>query len=92
MNCNCTIRAYHRMEERYAGLNLECDTNEDRLRALMIIEEVKSNLKMYPDVFDNQKDDGTGGVYIEFEDDYDKESGIFFEEVIQKLGIKECEF
>lgn len=92
MTCKCPIKAYHRMEERYAGLNLECETDEDRLKVLKVVDEVKSTLKISPDIFDNQKEDGTGGVYIEFSDDYDKESGVFFEAVIEKLGIRECEF
>ncbi len=85
------IKAYHRQEERYCGLNLEFTNSSDKEEILKNINELKSELSLSPDVFDNNKPDGSGGVYIEFLDDYDKESGIFFEAIIKRLGIKECE-
>lgn len=85
------IKAYHRQEERYCGLNLEFTKPEDKDRIFKIIADLKSELNLNPDVFDNNKPDGSGGVYIEFLDDYDRESGDFFEEVIKRLDIKECE-
>lgn len=85
------IKAYHRQEERYAGLNLKFTNVEDRERILKLVGELKEELKVDPDVFDNQEENGHGGVYIEFLDDYDKESGEFFERLIKGLDIKECE-
>ena len=85
------IKAYHRQEERYCGLNLEFTVPSDKDKIVKNVAELKAELKLDPDVFENNKPDGTGGVYIEFLDDYDKESGIFFEALIKRLDIKECE-
>jgi hypothetical protein len=84
------IKAYYRQEERYIGLSLEfCDGDDCcRLDILKSIEELKEEMKMYPDVFENDK---KTSVYIEFGDDYDKESGEFFEALLKKLDIQKCE-
>ncbi len=89
-SCGC-IKAYHRQEERYAGLNLKFTKAEDRERILKLINELKQELDVSPDIFDNQEPNGSGGVYIEFLDDYDKDSSEFFERLIKGLDIKECE-
>ncbi|NWF67324.1 MAG: hypothetical protein HXX81_07660 [Campylobacterales bacterium] len=91
MAATCSIKAYHRQEERYVGLNLEYTQKEDRINILNAIEETKQKFDTQPIIWDNQKEDGSGGVYIEFNDDYDKESGPFYEDVLRKIGIDHCE-
>lgn len=86
------IKAYHRQEERYCGLMLKYENSEDKELILENIEKLKSKYKVNPDVFENAKQDGEAfALYIEFTDDYDRESAEFFEDLIKSLGIKECE-
>jgi hypothetical protein len=87
-----SIKGYYRQEERYIGLNLSFEEASEKEKILKAIEDTKKEVDVDPSVFDSNKDDGTGGVYIEFNDDYDKESGDFLEGVLAKLGIKcECD-
>jgi hypothetical protein len=85
------IKAYHEMEERYSRLVLNYYSNEQRKKicdsVAYIIE--KSGIAPSLTVTPNKS---LGGEYsIEFHDDYDKKSGVFFEELIKKLDISKCE-
>jgi hypothetical protein len=87
---NSEIKAYYRQEERYIGLSLEfCKDNDScRIDILNKIEELKKELKMTPDVFENNQ---RNSVYVEFGDDYDKDAGEFLEALLKKLDIEKCE-
>jgi hypothetical protein len=80
------ITAFHRQEERYSGLSLEFTQTEEKIDILSAVEETKSDTSLNPTIFDNNK-----GVYIEFDDDYDKMAGDFYTKVLDKLNIKKCE-
>jgi hypothetical protein len=87
---NSEVKAYYRQEERYIGLSLEFCADNDQCRTDILnkINDLKKDLKMSPDVFENDK---KTSVYIEFGDDYDKDAGIFFEKLLEKLDIEKCE-
>ena len=87
------IKAYHRMEERYEGLQLVFGTDEAaKEKILQAIETAKSDCGIEPAIFENC--DTTHpekcAIYIEFNDDYRREAGAFFEEVLQCLCITKC--
>ncbi len=92
---NCSkIKAHVRMEERYAGLALVCGCEKElQEEILQVIEEVKKEMDLHPTVFDNpdKQNPEKEGFYIEFDDDYDREAGQFFEKVLKKLKIDKCE-
>jgi len=92
---NCSkIKARVRMEERYAGMSLVCGCDEEMKKEILdAIEEVKKEMGLNPTVFDNPNKEfpEKEGFYIEFEDDYDREAGLFFEKLLQKLKIDKCE-
>ncbi len=86
------IEAYHEMEERYAMLEIKYFSKE---QSKEINETLVSCIKEYevsPDIMiehDNEKSN-EGTYIIEFHDDYDKESGDFFECIIKSLNIGRC--
>ena len=87
------IKAYYRREERYEGLQIVFykDT-DDREKVQRVIDESIKNRTTTPKVFENcYKDEPNKcAFYIEFEDDYDKEAGNVFEEILARLGISKC--
>jgi len=88
------IKAYFRREERYEGLQLVFkDCLDKRESVLEAIEEAKRVTGANPDIFENSESSSSEpyAYYIEFNDDYDKDGGDFFEIVLKKLNIEKCE-
>jgi len=88
------IKAYFRREERYEGLQLvfkDCPHMKDAV--LEAIEDAKKITGSNPDIVENSESTESEpyAYYIEFNDDYDKDGGEFFEIVLKKLGIDRCE-
>jgi len=82
------IRAYHRREERYQGLQLDFDGSSDqKSRILHTIETVSLRHGLSP-TLDHFSD---ASIYIEFHDDYDRNGGAFFTELLDRLGVAGCE-
>ncbi len=86
------IEAYHEMEERYAMLEIKFFDKEQSSRINSVVINAIKEFEVSPDIMiehdDNNKDKG---IYIiEFHDDYDKESGDFFEKIIKDLDIGHC--
>ncbi len=90
---NAKIKAYFRMEERYEGLQLVYGLNvEEEANILKAIELAKKDTELNPDVFENKDANHPekAAIYIEFHDDYDREGGEFFEEVLKYLHVEKC--
>ena len=88
------IKAYFRREERYEGFQLVFKEHPElKDEILEAIEEAKKETGVDPVVFENRstKESDPDAFYIEFNDDYDKDGGDFFEIVLKKLGIDRCE-
>ena len=85
------IKAYHEMEERYARLVIEYFTLEQKESIFHATNELIKELKVYPSQTMQPKGEFEGEFTLEFNDDYDKVSGDFFEKIIQKLNISKCE-
>ncbi len=85
------IKAYHEMEERYSRLVLAYSSTEQRNRICDTVGKVMELFQLEPAVTITPKKDLGGEYAIEFHDDYDKQSGKFFEEVIKRLDIDYCE-
>ncbi len=87
------IEAHIRMEERYEGLQLRFGDNvELKKEALEAVDYAKQQTGMSPLVFDNidKSNPQKEAIYIEFNDDSQRDAGAFFEIVLHRLGIK-CE-
>lgn len=92
---NCSkIKARVRMEERYAGMSLRCGCDKQiQDQVLQAIDEVKKETGLDPVIYDNPNKDTpeNEGFYIEFESDYDRNAGKFFDCLLKKLKIDKCE-
>ncbi len=85
------IKAYHEMEERYARMELEYYTLEQKELIFNTTNELIKKYKIYPTKIITPRGDFQGEFSLEFHDDYFKESKDFFNELLQKLNIKRCE-
>ena len=88
------IEAYFRREERYEGLQLVFKEHPElKDEILQAIDETIKETGAAPAVFENSEKVGSTpyAFYIEFNDDYDKDGGNFFEILLKKLGIDKCE-
>ncbi len=92
---NCKdIKANIRFEERYTGLLLDYSNHKElKDEILKKIEEVKKETELNPEIIENcdPADPEKCALYLEFQDDYDREGGKFFDLLLERLGIKECE-
>ena len=87
------IVANVRMEERYAGMSLVFQGTEAlREEIENAMDKVIKHTKMDPHVFDNSKDhhEAKQALYIEFNDDVQRDSGEFFELLLRELRIDKC--
>jgi len=86
-----TIKAIHMQEERYSKLELIYSNIEEKEKIYNAIKEVSCRQECQVEISDNDEGENRGFVCIEFHDDYDKESGPFFDALISKLGIDHCQ-
>ncbi len=86
------IEAYHEMEERYAMLEIRFFDKNQSLQINNAVVNAIKEFEVSPDiVVEHNSDNQDEGIYIiEFHDDYDKESGEFFEKIIKDLKIGQC--
>ena len=88
----CCYKAYHESEERYAKVEIVFQTIADRKKLCDTISSLILETKVSPETTISQDKGKESGEYcIEFHDDYDKESGDFFEELLTRLDIGACE-
>ena len=85
------IKAYHEMEERYSRLVLEYGSTVQRKLICDTVGVVIEEFGIAPSITVTPKKNLAGEYSVEFHDDYDKESGKFFEALIKKLDIGHCE-
>jgi len=87
------INALVNMEEKYESLTLSFDKDNNTISMIInIIEETIAMFKMTPAIFQKEECtlDNKESIYIEFTDQEQRDSGIFFNEILAKLNIKKC--
>ncbi len=91
-NTKACIEAYHEMEERYAMLEIKFFNKEQSSQINSAIVNAIKEFEVSPDIMvEHDNNNKNEGIYIiEFHDDYDKESGEFFEKIIKDLNIGRC--
>lgn len=88
MTAPSAIKAYHQREERYQGLELEYDGSAASKQMILdAVETVSQKQGIAPML--NQFSDAS--IYLEFHDEYDREGGTYFTELLCLLGIGQCE-
>jgi len=92
VNITTSIKAYHQCEERYQGLKLEY-VGKPELRGDVIkaYKSVSSTTGLTPVIYENRTVTESESMYIEFHDDLNREGGLFFTNMLDELGINECE-
>ena len=94
MNRCDEIKANVRMEECYAGMSLVfAYTPALRTEIETAIKKIKKDTGMAPQCFDNSKDntEARQAIYVEFNDDVQRDSGAFFTLLLKELKIDKCE-
>jgi len=85
------IKAHHEMEERYARMELEYFNLEQKEKIFNTTNELIKKYNIYPTKIITPKGEFQGEFCLEFHDDYFRESQEFFNELLEKLEIKNCE-
>ncbi len=86
----CDIDAEYRGEERYSKLSLAYANSNEEKKTDDAIEDVTSKYDMKPQIYISNISDGRRVAIIEYHDDYDRDAGKVFEQIMKKLDIKEC--
>ena len=84
-------KAHVSMEERYAKLEIDYNSVEEKKRICNLVNDLIVKYKISPQITVEPKTVEAGEYVIEFHDDYDKKAGPFFEDLIKTLNIKECD-
>jgi len=87
------IKANVKMEERYAGISLTFGNSPElRVEIEEAITKITKKTKMIPQIFDNSrnKTETMQALYVEFNDDVQRDSGAFFELLLKELKIDKC--
>ena len=79
------------MEERYSRLVIEYFTLKQKEDIFNATNALIKKFKVYPGQTIQPKGEFHGEFSLEFNDDYDKVAGDFFEAIIKKLDINKCE-
>jgi len=84
------IRMYCESEGRCHGIVLVFFNEKQKERILSKADELSHRHRVAPDI-SIRKMNNYGEVFIEFYDDYHKEGGCFFEDLVEALGAKLCD-
>ena len=84
----CTIDAEYKGEERYSKLSIAYTTDEDQKTVDNAIETATKKTDLVPQFYTSDLSGGRKVIVIEYHDDYDREAGRVFEEILKILDIK----
>ncbi|EJF06758.1 hypothetical protein ThvES_00011540 [Thiovulum sp. ES] len=84
------IEAIHHSEERYSSLTLVAFT-EDQKSQIQEVLNTRQDLNRENIQISESKVDEMLETTIEYHDDYDKESGIVFDQIMKKLKVEVCD-
>ncbi|MEA1919616.1 MAG: hypothetical protein U9N52_07240 [Campylobacterota bacterium] len=87
----CNIDAVYHGEERYSKLSLAFRSEEERQDIETAISESTKGFSLEPQIYTSDVSNGKKVIVIEFHDDYDREAGVIFDNMLKKLGIESCE-
>jgi hypothetical protein len=87
----CSIDAVYHGEERYAKLSLAFTTEEERQDIENAITVHTKGYSIQPQVYTSDLSHGRKVIVIEFHDDYDRDAGVIFDNLLKSLGIEKCE-
>ncbi|MDH5465558.1 MAG: hypothetical protein OEW60_07975 [Thiovulaceae bacterium] len=84
----CTIDAEYKGEERYSKLNIAYETEADKKLIDEALAEVTPKFDVQPHLYLTDASNGRKLLVVEYHDDYDRDAGKAFEEILKILNIK----
>jgi len=84
------IDAEFRSEERFVRLSIAYMGNEEKELVINTAEKIIANHTMQPEIHTSSITNGREVFVIEYHDDYSREAGSIFNEIMKALDIKEC--
>ncbi len=84
----CTIDAEYKGEERYSKLSIAYTTPEDKTRIDEAVNAITPKYDLKPQFYTSNISNGRQVLVIEYHDDYDRQAGAIFEELLATLDIK----
>jgi len=89
MSVQC-IDAEYKGEERYTKISLAYSTPEQYQEINDALENVNKAHTLEQNIYESDISNGRKVIVIEYHDDYDRQAGAIFEELMQTLKIDHC--
>ena len=77
-------------EERYTKIVIAYDTDEQRREIDDALAKIHEDNKLERNFYETVNPQGRKLIVIEYHDDYDREAGAVFEELMKLLHIEQC--
>lgn len=87
---DCSIIAEYKGEERYSKLSLAYASEDERQSIEAAIKACSSSCSIEPLIYSSEVTEGRKVIVIEYHDDYDREAGDVFENIMKELNITCC--
>lgn len=84
----CTIDAEYKGEERYSKLSICYLTQDDKNKVEAAVQSATAKSDLTPQMYTSDVSNGKKVLVIEYHDDYDREAGAVFEDMLKTLDIK----
>lgn len=84
------IDADYKGEERYTKITLAYDTDEQYREINEALAKIHEDHPLERNIYLTQNSGGRKLIVIEYHDDYDREAGAIFEELMKTLNIEHC--
>jgi len=84
------IDVHYRGEERYTKIVIAYDTDEQRREIDDALAKIHEDNKLERNFYETVNPQGRKLIVIEYHDDYDREAGAVFEELMKLLHIEQC--
>ena len=84
------IDVHYRGEERYTKIVIAYDTDEQKKEIDDAIAKIHGDRNLERKFYDTVNPQGRKLVVLEYHDDYDREAGVVFEELMKLLHIEHC--
>lgn len=84
------IDAEFRSEERFVRLSIAYKGDEEKNLVVSTVEKIISSSQLTADTHTSAITNGREVFVVEYHDDYSREAGAIFNEIMKALDIKEC--
>jgi len=89
MSAQC-IDAEYKGEERYTKISLAYSTQKQYKEINGALEKVHKDYSLEQNIYESDIANGRKVIVIEYHDDYDRQAGAIFEELMKTLQIDHC--